>query len=170
MKDRLQQDEKKKVLKKKTKKRSRILAMLSIVSLILCLMPVTAHADPDTAGCTGSLLGTYNWTSQSVAPTCTTDGTIYWMCRNCGMQITEAIPATGHNWDWGTVTAPATCTTDGIITYRCQICGTTLTQAIPATGHTIAIMPARAATCEEVGLTEGQYCSTCGEILLYQYC
>ena len=39
---------------------------------------------------------------------------------------------------------------------------------IPATGHTEEVIPGKAATCTETGLTEGKKCSVCGEILAAQ--
>ena len=39
---------------------------------------------------------------------------------------------------------------------------------IPALGHTEIILPGKAATCTENGLTEGKKCSVCGEILAAQ--
>ena len=150
--------------------------LLAAAMVLAC--PAIAMADGDPPECPASYDGKHyedrGYGINRIEPTCTQNGSyenIAW-CMFCGQLLsreTVIIPATGHNWDWGTVTTPATCTTDGVITYHCQTCGTALTQAIPATGHTVATMPAKAATCEEVGLTEGQYCSTCGEILLYQY-
>ena len=42
------------------------------------------------------------------------------------------------------------------------------TVIIPATGHSEEIIPAKAPTCTETGLTEGTKCSVCGEIIKEQ--
>ena len=66
-----------------------------------------------------------------------------------------------------TVTAP-TCTEGGYTTYTCA-CGHSYTgNETAALGHTAQILPGKAATCTETGLTEGKKCSVCGEILVAQ--
>ena len=35
-------------------------------------------------------------------------------------------------------------------------------------GHTIKVMPGKAATCTEKGLTDGEYCETCNLIVVNQ--
>jgi len=75
-----------------------------------------------------------------------------------------------HDWDEGAVTAP-TCTETGFTTYTCRLCGLQYvdeTSRVPALGHTEEIIPGKAATCTETGLTEGKKCSVCGEILVAQ--
>ena len=44
----------------------------------------------------------------------------------------------------------------------------TFTEQQPAAGHTPQVIPAVTATCAETGLTEGQKCSVCDEILVAQ--
>ena len=50
------------------------------------------------------------------------------------------------------------------------MCGKELAaqEVIPATGHTEEVVPGKAATCEETGLTEGKKCSVCGKELAAQ--
>jgi hypothetical protein len=53
----------------------------------------------------------------------------------------------------------------------CTVCGSEIsrqTLEIPVTDHTAETVPAVAATCTEKGLTEGEKCSVCGEILKEQ--
>ena len=68
----------------------------------------------------------------------------------------------------GTVTTPADCVNTGVMTYTCSNCGDNYTEELPALGHTEEIIPDKAATCTEDGLTEGKKCSVCGEILVAQ--
>ena len=60
-----------------------------------------------------------------------------------------------HEW------IEATCTT----LKTCKLCGITEGEAL---GHIEEIIPAKAATCEEAGLTEGKKCSRCGDTLVEQ--
>ena len=105
-------------------------------------------------------------------PTCTENGTKTYTCthENCTSSNTEDIPALDHIWDEGSVTTPATCTAAGVKTYTCtrDDCEDTKTEDIPALGHTPEVIPAKAATCTEKGLTEGSKCSVCQVILVAQ--
>ena len=65
-------------------------------------------------------------------------------------------------------TVDATCTADGVYTYSCGVCGHTYDEVIPATGHTAVIVAGYAPTCTTDGLTDGEKCSVCGEILVAQ--
>ena len=60
------------------------------------------------------------------------------------------------------------CTNVGHATYICSICGNSYEEDIPALGHTEEIIPGKAATCTESGLTEGKKCSVCDEPLSAQ--
>ena len=86
------------------------------------------------------------------AATCTengiTDGKV---CTVCGKTLVSqtVITAGGH--------------IDGDKDFVCDVCGEDL-----CTVHTEQIIPAKASTCTEAGLTEGKKCSVCGEILLEQ--
>ena len=66
------------------------------------------------------------------------------------------------------VTTPATCTEDGVKTYTCTRCKTTRTEPIAKTEHTPVVVPAKAATCTETGLTEGKECEVCHATLVEQ--
>ena len=67
----------------------------------------------------------------------------------------------------------ATCTTAGSyeLVVKCSVCGHEISRekkTVDALGHTEEVLPGKAATCEETGLTEGKKCSVCGETLLAQ--
>lgn len=73
-----------------------------------------------------------------------------------------------HTHDFIAVVTDPTCTTDGYTTYTCA-CGETYTEdEISATGHVPEIIPGKEPTESEPGLTEGEKCSVCGEILKAQ--
>ncbi len=73
-----------------------------------------------------------------------------------------------HVYDDGVYTTAPTCTVGGEILYTCIYCGKNKTEAVPATGHAPAVLDAVAPNCTASGLTEGQYCSTCNEIIVAQ--
>ena len=64
----------------------------------------------------------------------------------------------------------ATCTEDGTKSATCALCGykKTVVDEGTALGHSEEIIPGKAATCTEDGLTEGKKCSVCGETLVEQ--
>jgi len=64
-------------------------------------------------------------------------------------------PECSHDWKQATCTTPKTC----------KICGET---SGTATGHNKVTVPGKTATCETIGLTEGQKCAACGEIFVAQ--
>ena len=92
--------------------------------------------------------------------TCTVDGTETAACDRCGQTDTrtEEGSALGHRFTAGS----------------CSLCGAADPSYDPGGDgpalhiHTLEVLPAVAATCTELGLTEGQKCTTCGEILVAQ--
>ena len=92
-------------------------------------------------------------------------------CSVCGeilKEQTETEPAIGHAYgDW-IVTEEATCAKEGTETSTCANCGDVKTRTVKKKAHTEEIIPEKAPTCEEPGLTEGIRCSVCGEILKEQ--
>ena len=107
------------------------------------------------------------WTTTKKA-TCTEAGIETHECRKCGKTEERETKVLGHDWDNGVVTTPATCTEDGVKTYTCTRCKTTRTEPIAKTEHTPVVVPAKAATCTETGLTEGKECEVCHATLVEQ--
>ncbi len=72
-----------------------------------------------------------------VRPTCTTDGSMRYVCRyHCGRkQEPETAPALGHDWKELTRLSEPTCTDAGLQTHNCLRCGKTEDTSIPPLGH-----------------------------------
>ena len=86
------------------------------------------------------------------APTCVEPGfTDYIYCKICGevKQTADMIPELGHDYNGGD---------------HCIRCGADIYGHI----HTWVIQRYKAPTCQEPGLTEGKYCSTCGYVEVQQ--
>lgn len=87
----------------------------------------------------------------------------------CGTNKTSS-SSTGephvHSFGQWTVTE-ADCTREGVRERVCD-CGEKETQVIAATGHQQVLIPGKAATCTEAGLTDGKYCAVCNTVLTRQ--
>lgn len=66
-----------------------------------------------------------------------------------------------------TVVPPA-CLEDGYTQFTCACGKYYRSDIVPHTGHTAAVTPGRNPTCTETGLTQGEHCSVCGEVLTAQ--
>ena len=85
-------------------------------------------------------------------------------CTVCNAELKAAL---GHDYD-SVVTAPS-CTVDGYTTHTCSRCNDTYTDSIvPSVGHKPVIDEGYDATCTDTGLTDGQHCSECDEVLVAQ--
>ena len=74
-----------------------------------------------------------------------------------------------EDWDEGEVTLAPTCEEDGAILYTDKNHpDKTRTEIIPALGHQPETIPGTEPTCTETGLTDGEQCAVCGEILKAQ--
>ena len=72
-----------------------------------------------------------------------------------------------HVWKEVNRKAP-TCADPGYVQWTCAACGVTVTEEIPALGHSPVDVLGIAPTCTEDGLTSGQICSVCGQVLVAQ--
>ncbi len=132
-----------------------IILMLAMLASLFAALPLTASAEPSTAGCTGpkSPDGKHDWIGRQRDPWCTYGGGIVWGCRYCQKEVfEETTPALGHNWDDWYTSSNADCTHAGEQTRCCKRCQTRDTQPIPAIGHkwdsgTVTKQP----TCTEAG-------------------
>ena len=119
----------------------------------------------ETISAAGHSYGEWN---TKKAPTCTANGERVRICGSCGDVQTETISATGHSYgEWNTKKAP-TCTAEGTRARTCKKCGDEQTETIDKLAHTPEVVAGKAATCTEEGLTDGEKCSVCDEILTEQ--
>ena len=73
-----------------------------------------------------------------------------------------------HEHEYSLEVIAPTCTKRGYTKFKCE-CGESYKENyVKALGHTEVIQKAKEPTCEDVGLTLGKTCSTCGEVLLEQ--
>lgn len=109
-------------------------------------------------------------TDGAVPATCTTDGlTEGSHCDLCGEVITaqQVIPATNHTEE--EVYVAPSCTEQGYTMYICTQCGESYKEDFEAAlGHTKETLTAIPATCTQTGLTAGEYCLVCNEIIIAQ--
>ena len=126
--------------------------------------------------CTISIDENYHPASEWIVdkePTCITVGSKHKECLDCGKTIvTEDLlvdpDANGELSDW-IVDADATCTAVGKKHKECTDCHEILERSdIDRIGHTPVVVPGKAATCEQSGLTDGSICLVCGETLTAQ--
>ena len=105
---------------------------------------------------------------EAVPPTCGSHGwTAGRYCKTCGKTLStpKYIPSLQHERKVIKVVAP-TCTTYGYTLYKCITCGDEYeSDIVKAYGHTEEIIPGKAATCTEPGLTDGKKCSVCGNVI-----
>ena len=116
-----------------------------------------------------------------VEPTCTQNGAYDSVeyCTVCSEEIsrtTVEIPSRGHQFPDKAVVenrVEPTCTQNG--TYDsveyCTVCSEELSRTtveIPSPGHQKKVLPGRAATCTQTGLTAGEMCTVCSKILVAQ--
>ena len=138
---------------------------ISILALLLITLSLAV-----SFGAMGEEVCNHNfgqWNTR-VPAGCETPGVRVRICSICGRVEEEAIPAKGHQFGNWNERVSATCTAPGIQVRICGVCGKVEEEAIPQLPHTEEILPGKAATCTEEGLTEGKRCSVCGEILVAQ--
>ena len=108
--------------------------------------------------------GGHDYRVETVAPTCTANGSKTYTCVRCGDSYTETVSATGHTSVVVKGTA-ATCEQDGLTDgAKCSVCNTILTaqQVIPAIGHSYQLTADVAPTCTANG-QKTYTCAHCGD-------
>ena len=103
----------------------------------------------------------HTWDVTRTEPTCTENGSVVFVCTDCGKTYTETLSALGH--DYAVYGYDADCTHDGYHRYQCKRCSHVYVTTEPKTGHNwgewIVDKPV---TPAEDGLRH-RFCLTCGE-------
>ena len=110
-------------------------------------------------------LNDHTWETTRTEPTCTEDGSIVSVCKDCGATDRVVLPATGHKL----VTSghDATCTQSGYVRYMCSQCGYWYEKKTPALGHSWGDWEVdREATSRTDGVKH-HTCTRCGETEVY---
>ena len=107
-------------------------------------------------------------TDKAVAAPCTASGlTEGKHCSVCSAVLVKqtTVAALGHKDGAWVVDKDADCKSTGSKHQECSVCGATLkTETIPISGHNRTVLPGRAATATEPGLTDGVYCTGCNTV------
>ena len=104
--------------------------------------------------------------SQTLAPTCSTKGEMFYTCELCGATKVEDIAKipNAHKWGVNKPVTPPTCTEKGYTSQTCSLCGTIQKFAFTNPAHTFVEEPAIDATESTPGFTYGKHCSVCGYV------
>lgn len=105
--------------------------------------------------------------------TCTESGERQAVCSVCGNTVSEIIPSLGHKYTERILSekyrrSDASCDMPESFYYACANCGDISTDYFyygVERGHEPEAIIGYAATCTENGMTDGERCSVCGEIL-----
>ena len=84
------------------------------------------------------------------------------------LEIFQVLTPVEHEHSYEAVVTAPTCTEGGYTTYTCACGDSYIADETAPLGHTEEVIPGKAATCTETGLTEGKKCATCGETLVAQ--
>jgi len=109
----------------------------------------------------------HSYKTETVAPTCTSEGYIKYTCSSCGYSYNETLSATSHTTATRTENSvEATCTSNGsydTVTYctKCQLVISRVTSHVSASGHSYIDHAAKAPTCTEYGWEAYQTCANC---------
>ncbi len=105
----------------------------------------------------------------AVDATCTATGLTEGVkCVVCGMITIEQEETPLGDHVYIIASRPATCTKEGWESKACENCDFFDKTVITALGHTVETLAAVDATCTATGLTAGQKCAVCDEILVQQ--
>ena len=103
----------------------------------------------------------HTWDITRTEPTCTENGSVVFVCTDCGKTYTETLSALGH--DYAVYGYDATCTRDGYHRYQCRRCDHIYVETEPKTGHNWGEwIVDKEVTPGEDGLRH-RFCLNCGE-------
>lgn len=106
-------------------------------------------------------LNKHTWETTRTEPTCTVDGSIVSVCKDCGATDRVVLPATGHKL----VSSghDATCTQSGYVRYMCSQCSYWYEKKTPALGHDWGDWIVDQQETDQADGLKHRICKTCGE-------
>lgn len=110
-------------------------------------------------------LNDHTWETTRTEPTCTVDGSIVSVCKDCGAVDRVVLPMTGHK-----LVASgheATCTQDGYQRYMCSQCDYWYEKKTPALGHEWSDWEVDLEATSRTDGIKHRTCMRCGEVETY---
>ena len=106
-------------------------------------------------------LNDHTWETTRTEPTCTVDGSIISVCKDCGATDRVVLPMTGHKL----VSSghDATCTQDGYQRYMCTQCDYWYEKKTPALGHDWSDWIVDKQATDQTDGAQHRICKVCGE-------
>ena len=98
---------------------------------------------------------------------CEFDGRTSKNCSKCNFVSYNRAAKKGHS-NVLVNSVDSTCSNEGYNAYRCNVCGKITQTPIAKKPHTVVIDQSVAPTCTQTGLTEGQHCSVCNQVIVAQ--
>lgn len=99
--------------------------------------------------------------TETVSPTCTSQGYVHYICDDCGETYTETLPTLAHNAK-SEVVKEATCAEEGLRVSTCASCGQELSrETVARLPHTMKTEITRQPDCCNEG-EETTACAVCG--------
>ena len=110
-------------------------------------------------------LNDHNWETTRTEPTCTEDGSVVSVCKDCGATDRVVLPMTGHKL----VSSghDATCTQDGYQRYMCTQCDYWYEKKTPALGHDWSDWEVDLEATSRTDGIKHRTCMRCGEVETY---
>lgn len=110
-------------------------------------------------------LNKHTWETTRTEPTCTVDGSIVSVCKDCGATDRVVLPAAGHKL----VSSghDATCTQSGYVRYMCSQCSYWYEKKTPALGHSWGDWEVDLEATSRTDGIKHHTCTRCGEVETY---
>ncbi len=110
-------------------------------------------------------LNKHTWETTRTEPTCTVDGSIVSVCKDCGATDRVVLPATSHKL----VSSghDATCTQSGYVRYMCSQCSYWYEKKTPALGHDWSDWVVDQEVTARTDGVKHRTCARCGEMEMY---
>lgn len=110
-------------------------------------------------------LNKHTWETTRTEPTCTEDGSIVSVCKDCGATDRVVLPATGHKLVFSG--HDATCTQSGYVRYMCSQCSYWYEKKTPALGHDWSDWVVDQEVTARADGVKHRTCARCGEMEMY---